>query len=304
MRICYDGDAFRRVLALPAGPEERARAALALTRQACVNPDLGPSERYRLDEWRAEVLKDIDTAPLPRYLANRVAMRRAGVWASLAFQRARKGEPGEAAAARALSELAAVDKSELTDEDLVAYNDAAMRVSASRWAAVPAPAAPDSRRPRIITAPGEPGETCILLVDAKHDAGNPLAKRCTYGVVWAGSATLNREGTALALAVQTLDTWREMWIFRKEAESWAIRVLPPAATMPDVGYAEFAGWVPGGRQVLVAREAKGEGRYQRNFEVMRLDTLAVAHQANDPGMLGAFRRWQDPSWKQQTLSVR
>jgi len=30
MTLCYDGEAFRRVLALPAGDEQKARAALAL----------------------------------------------------------------------------------------------------------------------------------------------------------------------------------------------------------------------------------------------------------------------------------
>ena len=56
--------------------------------------------------------------------------------------------------------------------------------------------------------------------------------------------------------------------------------------------------------MLVAREARGDGKYKRSFEVMRLDTLAIARQASDPGMLDAFQRWQDPSWKRQTLSVR
>ena len=55
------------------------------------------------------------------------------------------------------------------------------------------------------------------------------------------------------------------------------------ATTPDVGYAEFAGWVPGGKQMLVAREAQGEGKYKRIFEVLRLDTLATERQACDPG---------------------
>jgi len=62
--------------------------------------------------------------------------------------------------------------------------------------------------------------------------------------------------------------------------------------------------VPGGTQVLVAREARGEGRYRRNFELVRLDTLATVRQAGDPGLLGAFQRWQDPSWRRQTLSLR
>ena len=117
-------------------------------------------------------------------------------------------------------------------------------------------------------------------------------------------STLNREGNALALAVQPMDAWREVWVFRKQGGGWTVRALPPATTMPGIGYAEFAGWVPGGTQMLVAREARGDGKYQRNYEVMRLDTLAVARQASDPGVLGAFQRWQDPSWKAQTLSLR
>jgi hypothetical protein len=304
MHICYDGDAFRRVLAMPSSPEQRARAALALTRHECVPPDLGPLERNSLDEWRADVLDRVDASTLPGFLMNRVQMRRASVWSSLAYQRARKGEPADAAATRALTELAGINKSELTEEDLPEYNNAAMRVSASRWAAAPGAAAAKAGRVRIVAAPGQPGETCVSLVGARNDASNPLARRCTYGIVWTSSATLNREGNALALAVQPMDTWREMWLFRKEAGGWTIRVLPPATTNPDIGYAEFAGWVPGGTQMLVAREARGEGKYRRNFEVMRLDTLAVARQAGDPGILGAFQRWQDPSWKQQTLSVR
>ena len=31
---------------------------------------------------------------------------------------------------------------------------------------------------------------------------------------------------------------------------------------------------------------------------------ADAHQAGDSAILGAFQRWQDPSWKAQTLSLR
>ncbi len=304
MQICYDGSAFRRVLAMRSNPEQRARAALSLTRPECISHDLHPQERNRMDEWRADVLDRVEAAALPGYLKNRVLMRRASVWASLAYQRARKGETADATAQRALAELAAVNKTELTDDDLPAYSDAAMRVSASRWAAVPAPAAAIGKGTRIVTVPGQTGETCVLLVDAKGNTGNPLAKRCTYGIVWVSSATKNREGTALALAVQQMDAWRELWVFRKESDGWAIRVLPPATTGPDVGYAEFAGWVPGGTQMLVAREAKGEGKYRRNFELIRLETLATVRQAGDPSILGAFQRWQDPAWKRHTLSLR
>jgi hypothetical protein len=143
-----------------------------------------------------------------------------------------------------------------------------------------------------------------LLTDGTNEARPPLARRCTYGIVWAGSATANREGNALALAVQPLDSWREVWVFRKLADGWSVSVLPPASSMPEIGYVEFAGWVPGGRQMLIAREARGEGKYKRNFEVMKLDTLAVARQAADPSGIDLFQRWQDPSWKEQTLSLR
>jgi hypothetical protein len=304
MRICYDGDAFSRVLALPADPRQRARAALGLTRPECVDPSAGPLERSRIHEWQATVLDRVDTAMLPAYLRNRVAMCRASLWSTLAYERVRHGEStAEAAAKRAVSELAIVERAELTDDDVPAYADAAIRVSASRWAAAPL-TMKAARNVAIVSTTGEPGETCVSLVDARHDAKTPLVKRCTYGIVWADSATLNREGNALALAVQTLDAWREMWLFRKEQDVWTVQVLPPSSAAPELGYAEFAGWVPGGKQVLVAREARSEGRLKRSFEIVRLDTLATERQAGDPSLLGAFSRWQDAAWKRETLSIR
>ena len=306
MTICYDGEAFRRVLAMKSQPEQRARAALALTRIECVDPNLQPLQRAQVDQWRAEVLERVDAAALPGWLRNRVQMRRASVYATVAYQRVRQGQPGADAAQKALTELAGVSKSELTDVDQTAYNDAAMRVNASRWAAMPvvAPKA-SARSPSIVTVAGQPGETCVLLVDAKHDEKSPLARRCTYAIVWAGSASLNREGTALALAVQPLEAWRELWLFRKDSRgSWGISVLPPATTNPDLGYAEFAGWVPGGKQVLVAREARGEGKYKKSFAVLKLASLTAERQASEAAMLGAFNRWQDAGWKGGSVSVR
>jgi hypothetical protein len=101
-----------------------------------------------------------------------------------------------------------------------------------------------------------------------------------------------------------MEGWREIWVFRKDAGGWTIRVLPPAATDPILGYIEFAGWVPGGKEVLVAREARGEGKHKRSFEVLSLDTLAADRQASDPRNLSAFKRWQDPTWSRDTVSVR
>lgn len=308
MQVCYEGDAFRRVLALPAAdPAARARAALGLTRPECLDPAHKPLERHERNRWRADVLERADASGLPATLKNRLHLRRAAVWSSLAYEYARLAQPSAAAAAatRALGEFAAVRREDLAEEDAAGYNDAAMRVNAIRWAALPSPA-PDTAgtRPQVVTVAGQPGETCVLLVDAKNDASRPLARRCTYALVWSQSATLNREGNALALAVQPLEAWRELWVFRRKGGSWSIDTLVPGPVSPELGYTEFAGWVPGGLQMLLAREMRGDGRYQRNFEVLQLDSLAVARQSGDAGSLGPFQRWQDAAWKRQTVSLR
>ncbi|WP_308418633.1 hypothetical protein [Chitinimonas arctica] len=89
MQLCYDGEAYRRVLALPGNDKGKALAALALTRHDCVPPLLGPVDRFNLDNWRAELLDRVELRNLPPVLKNRLHMRKAGLWASLAHQRAR-----------------------------------------------------------------------------------------------------------------------------------------------------------------------------------------------------------------------
>lgn len=303
VRLCYDGDAFRRVLALPAQPEQKARAALALTRPGCIDPALQPLARHQHNLWRAEVLEHVDVAALPAYVRNRIALRRASVWSTLAYEEARMGEPAQPAAERAIAELGSVHKADLAEEDVPAWNEAAMRVNASRWAAVPtSPQEGSPDRPWIATQAGQPGETCVLLLDRKHDARQPLARRCTYALVWPQSASVDRTGRAVALAVQPLEAWRELWIFRRQGREWTVDVLPPASLQPQLGYAEFAGWVPGGQAMLVAREARAEGRYRRSYEEVSLASLATRRQASQPD--GVFGRWQDPQWRRLTVSVR
>ena len=308
MQLCYNGEAFRRVLALPSDAEQRAHAALAVTRHDCMANDMHPKDRLAHDQWRAEVLDKVETpqfAQLSEVNKNRLRLRRAGVQASLAFQQARRAEHPTAAAQRALSELAAVNKAELTDNDLQEYSDTAIRVGATRWAAETAN--PVSAKLTLRTEPGQAGETCVSLFENTAD-GKPgkeaVAKRCTYGIVWAASANAQPNGQALALAVQPLDTWRELWVFRKTAGQWAIEVLPPASSNPELGYVEFAGWVPGATQMLLARETRIAGRSKRSFEVLRMDTLTPEKQASDPSLLLAFGKWQDAGWKRQTVSLR
>lgn len=303
VQVCYDGEAFRRVMALPAGAEQKARAALALTREECIDPATTPVERANLDVWRADVLDRAPRTDLPEYLKNRLRMRSAAVWSSLAFERVRRGEPAMEAASRALQELTAVNRQELAEDDSSAYSDAAVRMGAVRWAVEPSPLKASAGL-AIVTESGQPGETCIKLVDAKHDAKSPLSQRCTWGTVWTNSARANAQGTALTLAVQPLDGWREMWVFHRDADGWTIDVVPPAGDAPEIGYVEFAGWVPGGKKLLAAREVRSGGRFSRSFEVLDLNTLAVDKRADKPDSLSLFYRWQDPVWKGQTVSLR
>jgi hypothetical protein len=319
VQLCYDGEAFRRILVLASAADERARAVLALTRHDCINPALRPHELTPLNASRATLLDGFDAAQFAKLsasLKNRLHLRRAAVWSTVAFERARAAEataPAAPAAQRAISELAAVDKTELADDDMNEYNDAALRVGASRWAALPNIAT--SGALRIGTRAGEPGQTCVLLMDNQHDQHAPLARRCTYGVVWANSARVSADGRSVALAVQPLATWTELWLFRADKPAakpadertkatWDISVLPPAATEPGLGYLEFAGFVPGQSKLLLAREAKVDGRFKRSFEVMNLDTMGTEKFASTPSLLQLFGKWQDAVWKSQTISLR
>lgn len=313
MQLCYDGEAFGRVLTQTASPEQRANAVLGLTRPDCQDPATTPALQHQHDQWRVKLLEqfynDADFAKLPDWLKNRLQLRRAGVWAVLAYQISRRPDAapqsGLQAARMAVAALAAVNPAELTDEDQAELREAAIRVGASRWAAVPqAPVLPKGAGVQLITRAGEPGQTCVLLLDARHDASKPLHSRCTYGIVWSASARTSPSGKALSLAVQTQPSWREHWLYRQTPTGWVLDILPPGNGTPELGYVEFAGWLPGGKQMLLAREAQTDGRVKRSFEVMRLDTLVVEKQASSASLLAAFRKFQDPAWKAMTVSLR
>lgn len=304
LQLCYEGEAFRRVLAMRAEPEAQARAALALTRHDCVDPALPPQRRLALDLWRADVLNRVDAAAfaqLSEPSRNRLRLRRAGVWAALAHARSRDGGDAAAAARRAIDELAAVNKTELGDEEQAEYAEAAIRTGASRFAAA-APAATKAAL-QLVARPGEPGQTCLQLTGPGHDVDKPLWSRCTYATVWPASLRVAPDGRSVAFAVQPLPAWTELWLLRATADGWQLQVLPPAGSEPALGYVEFAGWVPGGQKLLVAREARSEGRLKRSFEVLSLETLATEKQASSPRLLALFK-WQDPGWRSQTVSLR
>ena len=302
MRVCYDGELYRRVLTLSAASaEERAHAVLGLTRPDCVDPNLSPLLRASIDADFARLLDVSGTDGMSALTRARLNLRRAAVWAAIAYQQARAGASTAVAAHRALDELLAARSAELGADRRAEYSDALVRVSAIRWAVNPVST---QTGPLILTTvPGEPGQTCVTLAArARRDV--PLARRCTYGIVWLASAQTIAEGHAMVLAVQPLPSWRELWVLHTNGGPWRIDVLSPGIESAEAGYVDFAGYVPPTGRLLIAREAKEGGSFRRRFEVLLLDDLAPVRQASTPELLLDFRGWQDKQWRQDSLALR
>src|SRR5262249_38737043 len=125
MQVCYDGELFRRVLSMSsASPEQRAYAALGLTRPECIDPNLGPTARSALDDERRRLLEQIDVRPLSAALRSRVSARRAAVLASVTFEQARRRDSAAQSAQRALDALLAANPNDLGEDRRVEYVDA------------------------------------------------------------------------------------------------------------------------------------------------------------------------------------
>lgn len=301
-RVCYDGELYRRVLTLPASSaEQRANAALALTRPECADPDLTPLLRASLDNDHAGMLEGIPRDGLAPLTAARLNLRRAVAWATVTYEQARAGTSTAIAAGRALEALSAVRAEDLGSDHRTEYSDALIRVSAIRWAA--APATSQAGALVLTTRPGAPGQTCLTLA-ARDRPDVRLAGRCTYGIAWLASAQTIAQGRALVLAVQPLQAWRELWVFHARGAAWTIDVVSPGVDDPEEGYVDFAGFAPDTRRLLTVREAREHGAIRRRFEVLRLDDLVPVRQASTADLLLDFRRWQDSQWQRDTLALR
>ena len=328
--VCYDGEAYARVLTMAgASPVERAAAALALTRRGCLDPATPATERRTWNEARLTILGEANPsqpafAQLPRGLGHQLRLRTAEALADRAHAAAVMGQTAAAssAAAEALRQLALVDRGELAPEEQPIYQEAAVRVAAVRGLGEAPEPASRGRAVQVDVVAGRPGESCVRLVanDRKGDGKTvgtpaPLAQRCTFGVVFASSVRVAAGGQAVAVAVAPLAGWTEQWIFRPSAEPngtgtvWRADVIPPALGQPgdDVGYVEIAGFGPDGRQVLVVRESllngRGGRRVGKRFEVLGPDGT-VLHWSPSPQRLTAFSRWASPFWRRTTLSLR
>src|SRR5258708_36171160 len=77
-------------------------------------------------------------------------------------------------------------------------------------------------------------------------------------------------------------------------------LLSPGADDPEEGYVEFAGFAPGSKRLLIAREVKDRGRFRRRFEELRLDDLALVHQASRPEILRDFGWLQEVATRPRT----
>jgi len=313
MQVCYDGELYHNVLTQPdATAEQRAHAALGLTRPDCIDPELGPTARAALDDERAVLLDRLADTGLTPLTKSRLRARRAAVWSAVTYEQARRAQPSAAAAQRALAELTAVRPADLGESHQGEYVDAVVRVSAIRWAgAAGSPSVALMGTAAFLTqwggafaltaTPAAPGQTCVALEDSRRKT--TLARRCTYGIVWPASAQLIQQAPAVVLSVQPLESWRELWVFHQIGGKWLIDVLSPGLDEPDAGYVDFAGFAPATSRILLVREVKERNRFRRWFEEVRLDDLVLVRQASAPELLRDFGRWQDVKWRRETLAL-
>ena len=319
MQVCYDGDAARRVLGLAASNQQKARAALILSRPECIDTSSRLTDQLAQEKSNFALVDQIATIGIPDYVRNRLQLRKAAIASAIAFKLTRAAQTHDALTigtvtmgtvtmgTAAINALATVSRNELSDSDQNAFTDAAVRVGASRWAAMPVGVPTLKGGLELLLREGQAGQTCVVLVQTKAQPKTELTKKCTYGTAWIASANSNPSATVVTLGVQPVEAWRELWVFRKTGDTWAIDVLPPSASQPnfnagDIGYIEFAGFTPDA--LLVAKESRIQGRYKRNFEVLNLDGYTVKKQASDAGILSAFQKWQDVAWKKGTVSMR
>jgi len=291
-RLCPNEEPARLLRAhANASATQQARAALTLSRPDCTPADLRPSQLLALHEQRTAWLEGIALNELPPTLRNRLLLRRAGAWASLAFaERARDQRP---AATLALQAWAQLIPAELGEDDDAALREAAIRLAPMRHAVQGRPAQLRFGALELRPEAGDAGQTCFQLLTHRGTAAEPRGPRhCSHGAIHWASARLAPDGRSLVLAVQPLDGWTELW--RLQADG-GLQVLPPSAQTPGLGVAEFAGFV--GPQLLVAREAVAEGKTLRRFEVYGAELLQPQRWAGEYSLLGAFQRGVDAGWK-------
>ncbi len=318
-QVCYDGEAFRRVLALGGTGPARVRAALGLTDRRCTDPGLGTTAALELTRWRSEVLDGVDLATLgpevPAYERARLRLRRSIVQSDLAVLAARAGDlpAAQKASETARQELALADRSVLADEDRLTYEEAALRSASVRWAAEPLPAPSASATVDVEIGPGAPGQTCVRIRTRASPEAAPF-QHCTYGLVWPSSVRVAPHDAAVVMAVELLPGWSELLVLHATPSGWTADTITPAALDPDIGYVELAGFSPDGSHLLVAREARASGPLgaphtlapwiRHVYDVVGTADLHVEKEVSSLREVPASRRWETAEWRKRTLALR
>jgi len=315
-RICYDGEAFRRVLAMGATGPARVRAALGLTDPGCADSAAGTPGA--LAKWRADVLSAVDASALGPDVSDRerarLHMRGATVRSELSYFAARSGDLALAkqASDAARRDLALVDRAVLADEDRPAYEEAALHAAAARWAGETATPAGASAFAVDIVA-GEPGQTCVRVTRTGPTPAK-IVDHCTYALVWPSSVRIAPHDAAVTLVTEPLAGWDELLVLHPAGDGWAAATIAPASVAPELGCVGLAGFSPDGTHLAVVREARVTGplgsphtvagRTERSFQVVVAADQRVEKSASTLAGASAFEKWQTADWKRGTLSLR
>ena len=312
MRICYDGEAFRRVLALPAEPQQQ-RARRARPDAARVHrPGAAGRERAAARRAGAPTCSTASTpAELPATLAQpgrdapRRRLERARLPARAPRRAAAAAGGGAARAGRAGRRRRAASSPTTTRPATTTPRSAsaprAGRRRRRRRGAGAAQACASS------PSPGEPGETCVLLVDAKRERRR-AARAALH--LRRSSGRGRRRSTAKAMRSRSrCSRWRPGASSGCSAARAARlgdrrccrrrRVRPAWATPSSP-----AGCRAAGRCWSRARRAAKAGP-KRSFEVVRPRRRSAPSARPATRRCSApFQRWQDPAWKRETVSMR
>ncbi len=318
IRTAYDGDAHRTVLVTSADPAQRARAALALTRDSDLAADASPVVMRTWNEWRRDALAQVEGSELPAHLSGALRIRRATVLATLAHAYAAIGDTDEArnAATRALFEVSQTDRGALTTDEVPGLDEAIVRVSAVRGAiGLGEPVvAPAGGKIAVAFERREDGQSCVRIrrpgvagtgTDASiGNTASTLAERCTYGVLWPQTVRVSARGNTVTVSAQPLPAWSELWVFRERLAGWEFELVVPATIEPGVGYVEAAGLSPDGSKLAVVREAIVDRQRKRSFEVLRASDLGAEKRAPSLDRFTSFRKLAAPDWQLTTLALR
>ena len=269
--VCYDGEAFRRVLALGGSPEQRVRAVLGLTDPMCVDPSLGATAALTLAKSRASVTDAVDVttlAAVPGDEQARVRIRRSMVQAELAYFAARGGdaELAKQAGAAAKHDLQLADRNVLADEDRPAPRrprSVPRRCAGHARARACARFSPGSRS----RSPGRgPGADVHPREErrARDRAVRALHVRGRVAVVGAHRSARRGGGRRGGADGRVERAARDA---PGEGAAWASDTMSPGLVDPELGYAELAGVlgrrgrisspsVSGGRADLSARRTR------------------------------------------------